>query len=69
MRLLITVPALAALAACTAAPPPVVDQSAARYAAMRDTCLQTDPAGTAEQKARIAACSGVISSDKTTPPT
>jgi tetratricopeptide (TPR) repeat protein len=68
MCLIAVVAGLAAQAACTAVPPPEVDQSAARYAALRDACLQTSPpdrADVAEQKARIAACGGVISSDKT----
>ena len=43
MRLITAVAVLAALAACTAAAPPEVDQSAARYAALRDACLQTSP--------------------------
>ena len=70
-RFITAVAVLAALAACTTALPPEVDQSAARYAALRDACLQTSPtdrADTVEQKARIAACSDVISSDKTSAP-
>ena len=67
MRHITAVAVLAALAACTAAVPPEVDQSATRYAALRDACLRTSPidrADAAEQKARIAACSGVVSSTK-----
>ena len=43
MRHITAVAVLAALAACTAAVPPEVDQSATRYAALRDACLQTSP--------------------------
>ena len=40
MCLIAVVAGLAAQAACTAVPPPEVDQSAARYAALRDACRQ-----------------------------
>ena len=68
VHLLVAFAALVALTSCTAAPPPEVDQSAAQYSALRGACLQIDPADkgdAAEQKARIAACTGVIGSEKT----